>query len=123
MPHNVVATKGIERLAAILLTDTLYIAVGTGTTTPTAGDIALVTETGRVTPSNTFQTGSIAQVRAFFTNAQLPATAEEFGVFMNASGAADSGELLFRTLLTFVKGSSDLALIFEFTLEAQQDPT
>tara|TARA_Y100000310_G_scaffold309289_1_gene353234 strand:+ start:980 stop:1342 length:363 start_codon:yes stop_codon:yes gene_type:complete len=117
MVTKVVTIAGVERLAQVAMGDISHVAVGTGTTVPSGSDTQLVTETARKVATNTFRQGQKFQVRAFFTNAELPTTTEEVGVFMNGTGAADSGELLIRALLTFTKASSDLALIFELELE------
>ncbi len=117
MPNQVVATKGLERSAQLILDDITHIAVGTGTATPTSGDVKLATETQRNTPTKAIRQGARLHIRTLFSNADLPATMEEIGWFMNGTGTIDSGELLVRALLNFVKGNDDLIAIVQLTIK------
>ena len=111
------ATKGLERIAKLTMDDISHCAVGTDNTAPTTADTALGTETDRVATTKRVQQAEKFQARTNFTNANLPATLEEVGWFMNGSGTPDSGELLIHATLTFVKGNQDLLLILEGTIE------
>lgn len=117
MANNVLATKGLERIAAIIGDDISHNAIGTGTTTPTAADIKLVTETQRNSITLDLEAGKSVQSRTFFTNAELPATMEEVGWFMNGTATVDSGELLTRALINFVKADGDLLIIQNLEFE------
>jgi len=107
---------GLNRAAQVILDDISHTAVGTGTTAESISDTKLVTETDRLAPTSTKRQSNQIIMRTFFSNANLPATVEEVGWFMNGSGAADSGELLVRSLLNFVKGSQDLNLVLQLTI-------
>ncbi len=112
-----VIDEGLARIAQVVMDDISHAAVGSGTTTPTQADTALETETDRVSVTKTLRSGATLQIRTLFTNANLPATLEEVGWFMNASGTPDSGEMVVRSTQTFVKGSDDLLLIIELDIQ------
>lgn len=114
---DVLALKGLERSAQVIVDDISHAAVGTGTTAPNKADTQLVTETDRVATTKRVRQGTRFQQRTFFTNANLPTTLEETGWFMNGTGAADSGELLERSTFTFTKGTQDLLVILEIELQ------
>ncbi len=107
---------GLNRAAQVILDDISHTAVGTGTTAEATNDTTLDTETDRLAPTSQRRQANQIIVRTFFSNANLPATTEEVGWFMNGSGAADSGELLVRALTTFVKGSQDLNVVLQLTV-------
>jgi len=108
-----VINEGLARAAQVVLDDITHAAVGTVSTTPTQADVQLGTETNRASVTKVLRSGSIIQIRTMFTNANLPATLEEAGWFMNATGAANSGDMLVRSTQQFVKGTADLLLILE----------
>lgn len=112
----VIPDVGLNRSAQVILDDISHTAVGSGTTAEATNDVALDTETNRLAPTSQRRQDNQLIVRTFFSNANLPATVEEVGWFMNGSGAADSGELLVRALTTFVKGSQDLNVVLNFTV-------
>ena len=112
-----VTTAGLARVAAAVLADTPYAAVGTGTTAPAAGDTTLEAETDRVAVTTQVQTGAQAEWRTFFPNADLPTTVEEVGLFLNSSATPDAATLLVRALSSFTKGSQDLYLAFKVTFQ------
>ncbi len=107
---------GLNRTAQLILDDISHAAVGSGTTVDATNDIKLATETNRLAPTSSKRTANQLISRTFFSNANLPATTEELGWFMNGSGSADSGELLTRALSTFVKGSQDLNIVLQLTV-------
>lgn len=111
-----VPNAGLNRSAQVIMADVSHTAVGTGTTAESTTDTTLVTETNRLAPTMTRRQANQLVVRTFFANANLPATMEEVGWFMNGSGAADSGELLVRALVNFVKGTQDLNLTLQLTI-------
>jgi len=114
---NIVATAGLERIAALMGADTVHLSVGTGTANPLAGNTQLATETARAAVDATIQTGNQIEFRAFFANASLPSTTNEVGLHFNGSGSANSGSLMVRAnAIAFVKGSTDLYLTFKVTL-------
>ncbi len=111
-----VPDSGLARAAQVILDDISHFAVGTGTTAEATTDTTLDTETNRLAPTSSKRQENQLIVRTLFSNANLPATTEEMGVFMNGSGSVDTGELLVRSLLNFVKGSQDLNLVLQFTV-------
>lgn len=117
MADNVVATKGLERLAEIFKDDVDQCAIGTGTTTPTSADTQLVTETDRNAITTALRSGKQAQLRTYFTNAELPTTVRELGWFMAASGVPNNGQLFLRALHTFVAGSNDVIFVLNVDFE------
>ena len=110
-----VVTTGVARIIDLIAADGVYLAVGSGTTTPLISDTELVTEVTRVAVTATVKQGNQLQLRGLFTNADLPSTVEEIGLFLNASAVIDSGELLVRALESLDKGTADLLLVFEIT--------
>jgi hypothetical protein len=114
---NIVPTAGLDRIAALMGADTVHLAVGTGTTTPAAGNTDLVTETARRAVDTTIQTGNQIEFRGFFANSILPTTVNEVGLFFNGSGSLNSGELMVRAnAIAFTKGTTDLYLTFKVTI-------
>ena len=112
-----IATVGLERAAVLIKNDISHGAVGDDNTAPTIDDTTLTNEIDREAPDTAIVQGKVIQIRTQHVNANLPATTEELGLFMNGTGAADSGELLIHILSTFVKGTQDLLTIFEIELE------
>jgi len=107
-----VIREGVERIHDLMRNDAVYLAVGTGTTEPSQSDTQLETETHRVALTAAVRQGTITQLRGLFTNANLPNTVREMGLFINATAAANSGKLVARALETFNKGQSDLLIVF-----------
>jgi len=81
---------------------TTYIAVGTGTATPVAGDTQLETEVFRNNVNSQIRNGKISQSTLFITNSEgNGSTLSEVGAFCGAaSAAADSGTLASHALLS-----------------------
>ena len=117
MGTPVLQTKGMARVAELTVADATHIAVGTGTNPPVAGDTQLQEETNRQALTSSFRVSNIFQVRSLFTNSNLPSTLEEIGLFLNGTGSPNSGDLLVHTLETFVKGSADLLVVMEITIQ------
>lgn len=114
---SVIATAGLERIRALVAGDATHVAVGSNATAPSIADIALGVEEARVA-AETLEFGVKFQARGFFTNAELPATTREVGVFLNGTATPNSGSLLAHELLEFAKNSSDLLVIVEFEISA-----
>ena len=122
MSTQVLNQVGLNRVAALVLADINYIAVGTGTTAASIAHTTLVTETNRIAITKNIRDANVIQSRGFFLNSQMPSpNVEEIGWFMNASATPDSGSLLCRTADQFVKGTADLLVILEVTV--QEDVT
>lgn len=113
----VVATVGLGRVAQRIIDDTPWVAVGTSTTAESIAQTQLVAETARKAATKVIRDGALFQIRAFFPNADLPATMEEAGWFLNGTATANSGSLLVRSLVHFVKGTQDLLLILDGEIE------
>jgi len=108
--------EGLARIAQVILNDISHCAVGTSNTAEATNDAKLGTETDRLAPTSTSRTENQIIVRTFFSNANLPTTVEELGWFMNGSGSVDSGEILIRALSSFTKGSQDLNVVLQLTV-------
>lgn len=103
------------------LGDNLYIALGTGTTTPNASDTTLQTETVRKAKSDNTRTSSTAKITTFFNSSEVSGTYEEIGLFSNgntstASGTVNTGILNSRVLENIVLGAGEnLTVTFNLT--------
>ncbi len=114
---TIIADVGENQIAQIVMDDVSHVAVGTGTATAINTNTQLQTETKRISPTTRIRNANQLLVRTFFANGDLPTTAEEFGWFMNGTGTPDSGELLVRTNLQFVKGSQDLFITLQMDVD------
>lgn len=77
-----------------------YLALGSGTTTPTNGDTTLATESYRSTITSATVVNSIAYLSVFIPAGTATATHYEGGLFIDGTAAADSGQLLSRVLFS-----------------------
>lgn len=98
-----------------------YIAVGTGSTAPVAGDTKLQAELFRKLLSVREISASgdnIAEFTVFFTTSEANGSLSEAGLFGdNASATTDSGILYCRTLINRVKTISDtLTMVWTVTV-------
>jgi hypothetical protein len=112
-----IVDEGLARVAQVILADISHNAVGTNNTGESTTDSQLGVETNRLAPTSTSRQQNQIIMRTFFANANLPSTVEETGWFMNGSGTANSGEMLIRSLLNFTKGSQDLNIVLQFTVD------
>ena len=122
---NLVTTVGKNHLCNFLLgisgwnVGEQYQAIGTGTTAPAIGDVKLVTEFARIAITSMPSTGTNqATFSTFFTAAQSTVFIKEVGLFgKSATGAADSGIILSRALLSYDNsaGLNDLTLSYVLT--------
>ena len=92
--RNKVVDSGLGILASALTID--YIAVGSGTTAPTAGDTTLETEIDRKSISSSSSSGTKKFVSAYFGLTDAVGTINEVGSFSGGSLTADSGTLFSR---------------------------
>ncbi len=111
-----VINEGLIRVATVISNDISHAAVGTNNSAEANNDSNLGTETDRLAPTSSKVQGNQLINRTFFSNSNLPATVEELGWFMNGSGSVDSGEFLVRALSGFVKGSQDLNIVLQITI-------
>jgi hypothetical protein len=97
-----------------------YIAVGTGTTPPTASDTQLVSEVGRyaTTVSNGTNQGEAIYSVTLQTTDQAGVTIQEVGFFGGtATSTANTGTLLGRVLYNHAKTNSEtLQLTFDLSV-------
>ena len=118
MATQVLNQNGLDRAAAIILSDIDYCGVGTGTTDAAIAQTQLVAETARNAVTTEIRDSNVLQSRTFFLNSQLPSPdVKEAGWFMNASAAANNGSLICRSQFSFTKGTQDLLLILELTVQ------
>lgn len=96
MANDLFTDVGLAGVLAQVLADVSYLAVGSGTDTPEAGDTALTTELSRValTENTPSASGGIASVtvEAFFPTGSGNGTITEYGIL----DAAASGDLYVR---------------------------
>lgn len=84
-----------------------YMAVGSGSTAPAAGDVKLQTETFRKLISIRSASLNVASFQTFFDTTEANGTIAEAGLFGdNATGTTDSGVLYTHALLSVTKTSS-----------------
>jgi len=94
------------------LGDNCYIALGTGTTAPSASDTVLDTETVRKAASDQSTTSATGKITTFFNSSEVSGTYEEIGLFSNglaltASVTTDTGVLNSRILENIVLGAGE----------------
>lgn len=117
MPNQIIPNEGLNQIAQEVNALISHAEVGTSTTTPVAGDTGLNAATNRIATTLRTRTANVFQNRVFFANADLPTTVEEVGFFMNGTGSLSSGQMVLHALASFTKGSQDLLLIFEATVQ------
>ena len=115
---NVVPIVGRQQIAKALTgqfsdiadMEVNYTALGTGTGTAVEGDTVLDTEVFRKAPSSVSYNANLAYFTAFYTAADCSGTYYEHGIFINGTGAADSGVMLSRVLIDAPTGVTKTAL-------------
>ena len=89
-----------------------YIAVGTGTNSPAANNTQLQTETARKAVLSRTNSGVEVAVSTTFGAAEVPtSTLKELGLFIDATGTANSGTLLARVNDSFAVTALDSVFI------------
>lgn len=107
---GLLTTTGLNEKQANGKTNFLYLAVGTGTTTPTESDTALEAELDRVSIGAITAVDNILTYQAFYNTGDANDDAvSEFGIFDAASG----GNLLLRGLFdtAFAKTVADPMIV------------
>jgi hypothetical protein len=111
--ENVITTDGKEALARYLMSAArsvvtnpfVYVAVGTGSTSETAADTALGTESARATGVATYTSGAIYEITATFPAGTGTGAITEYGLFNSSS----AGTMLSRDVEAVInKGASDI---------------
>jgi len=92
-----------------------YCAVGSGTTAPALGDTTLETETYRNLQASQTNASGVGYVTMFISATDDNGTYREFGLFSDASAAADSGVLFSRLAINITK-SAVQSLTVDWTL-------
>jgi len=111
--ENVTTTIGRSVLAQRLSGDTTYTgtvnytALGDDNTAPVVGDATLGNEVYRKGLSSGTDSSNIAYLETFFTASETSGTYEEYGMFIDGSGVADSGQLFNRFTATVVKSVTE----------------
>lgn len=111
--ENITTTEGRNVFARILSGNTTYTgvvshcALGTDNTAPAITDTQLIAETYRkALSSGTFAT-NISYLETFFTAAEVTGTFEEYGFFIDGSGAANSGQIFNRFIQSITKSVTE----------------
>jgi hypothetical protein len=116
---NLVVTAGLTLLAN-RLTDSSpdseclvkYIAVGTGTNAPAAGNTTLQTETARAAVLSRTNSAAVAAISTTFAAGAIPtSTIKELGLFIDGSATANSGTLLARVADDFAVTALDSVFV------------
>jgi len=105
----------LNRIAALVQAETTYIAAGINNTAPSSADTALGAENNRGA-ATVVRDGNMVTFKVTLANAALPAVTEEIGVFLNGGVGAGTGELVVHALVNFTKGTDDLQLVVELTI-------
>lgn len=110
--ENIVPTVGRTAIAKALTANLSSLdeievnesALGTGSTSPANGDTTLDTEAFRKSIASQSYSSNVAYNTAFYTAGDCNGTYYEHGLFIDGTGAADSGTLLSRVLLNSPTG-------------------
>ncbi len=104
--------------------DNLYVALGSNTTAPAAGDTQLGTEVVRKAASSTTFSGAVGYVSSFFAAGEATGTHREFGLFGNgnastASGTVNTGILFSHVAANVTVGATEtLTCTFQITFSS-----
>jgi hypothetical protein len=88
----------------------LYGEIGTGSTTPADGDVALATPSVREPKTTAVVASNVATFQFFFPNVDLPnGTYNEFGSFVDGSATIGTGQIFNRALFAspYAKASNE----------------
>jgi len=117
--RNVFTIPGKQTVAGFLAGESVnpmtYIAVGSGTTTPTESDTALESEIGRKVFTERYRDGNKAYITAFFGSGDANGTWNEVGIFDQASGGIMFARTLFNTPIS-KDTSKTVAIDWEVTV-------
>ena len=119
--NNLVVTVGKGLAGDILIgevsTGLTYHAIGTGTTTPAAGDTTLTTESNRLAVTSKTRAGNVITLSTFFVAAECTYNIKEAGIFGDqATGVADSGTLFCHYLQSYDNSGGSYDLTFDYDL-------
>lgn len=92
-------------------------ALGTNTATPSASDTQLGTEVYRKAVASATSSNNVAYLSAYYTATEVVGTFKEAGMFINASGTANSGTLFSKVGIDITKSNVEtLTINYEITL-------
>ena len=120
---NLVVTAGKGLVGDLMIDDEsaglAYHAIGTGTTTPAAGDTALETEVARKVWGSRERAGNTIYLSAFYPAAECAYYVKEAGVFggSGASATPDSGTLFSHYLQSYDNSGGAVDLTFDYSVE------
>lgn len=92
-----------------------HCALGSGTTTPASGNTTLETETYRNAIASLNSVGAVVYATGFFSAPETSGTYREAGIFINGTGAVNTGTLLSRVAINITKTTSQ-TLTLDWTL-------
>ena len=119
--YNLIATEGFEVIGQLLTGSygstggITHCALGTGTTAPLPADTELDTEVYRNNVASSAVVGNVTDITAYYSEAEVSGTFQEFGTFIDASGVVDSGKLWTHVLTGGWTKSSSEALVISVT--------
>jgi hypothetical protein len=111
--ENVTTTVGRTVLARRLSGNTTYTgivnytALGSNNTPPVVGDATLGTEVYRKVLSSGTYANNIAYLETFYTASETSGTYEEYGMFIDGTGVANSGQLFNRFTQSITKSVTE----------------
>lgn len=115
---NLFVDTGISRVRDLLggasSSAFTHIAIGTGTTSPVAGDTALETEVDRLSATVTYPSASEVQFQSAFTFVSA-GTASETGLFDAVSAGTMANRATFTTLNIPASGTLTVTITFTIT--------
>lgn len=108
--HNIIPNSGLSNFANNMTSASPtysllvnYAALGSGTSTPAAGDTTLQTEVYRNAIASKTNSTVTAYCTAFFNQTETTGTYREAGIFSNATGTVNSGVLMSRVSINVTK--------------------
>lgn len=94
-----------------------YAEVGTGTTAPVVGDVALETPTYRNVIASITNASNVGFATAFFNATEMTGTLKEAGIFSDGSITIGTGVLVSRVAINITKSNTEtLTLDWELTI-------
>ena len=111
MPEEVITTSGLEVFVKAAAEALTHCVIGDDDTEPQPNDARLGNETARNVIGDTYILGNQAQIRTFFTNAELPAVIEELGWVAEGQQNANTGRLVVHSRYNYDPNVNDVLII------------
>lgn len=111
--ENITTTEGRTAIADVIAgvgtyTGVVnYTALGTSSAAPAVGNTQLGTETYRKALSSGTKSSNVAYLETFYTASEVSGTFEEYGMFIDGTGAANSGQILNRFIQSVTKSVTE----------------